>query len=296
MNNDIPKIIYYCWFGGDKPNNVLNCINNWKEKLPDYNIVEVNDKTVDLFNIESELKNNLWFKICYENKIWAYVSDYVRLKVLYKNGGVYFDTDITVEKDIDDLLMKNKLVLGWQDKQEIAGGVIITPKENPIIAKMLEFYKEKIFKEKIYTIPQIITFTLKNTYILNSFDEITENDDIIIFPPQYFYPIPVGLKEYNNIYNERSYTIHWWNNSWGKSNIDYFLRNKHKMDLDTLLKYCFNEITIINNPFLKITKLLKQFSITLDFSYLIKLRFKYYGKHRYLTVFVAGIQIRLFRM
>ena len=115
----VHKKIYYCWFGGEKPTKVLECINNWKEKLPDYEIIEINDKNNELFDVEKECQNNLWFKTCYENKMWAYVADYARLKVLYERGGVYFDTDITVEKDITDLLAKNKLVLGWEDKYSI---------------------------------------------------------------------------------------------------------------------------------------------------------------------------------
>lgn len=36
---NIPKVVYYCWFGGEKPQSVLNCINNWKEKLSNYEII-----------------------------------------------------------------------------------------------------------------------------------------------------------------------------------------------------------------------------------------------------------------
>ena len=55
----LSKTIYYCWFGGSKPQNVLDCINNWKEKLPAYQIIEINEHNKELFDVEKECQNNL---------------------------------------------------------------------------------------------------------------------------------------------------------------------------------------------------------------------------------------------
>jgi len=47
----IPKIIHYCWFGGNEmPPLVQKCINSWKEYLPDYEFKLWNEET---FNISS---------------------------------------------------------------------------------------------------------------------------------------------------------------------------------------------------------------------------------------------------
>lgn len=293
MTNPVPQKIYYCWFGSEKPQKVLNCINNWKETLPDYEIIEINEHNKELFNVEQECKRNLWFKTCYENKMWAYVADYVRLKVLYEHGGVYFDTDITVEKNITKLLNKNKLILGWEDKLNINVAVCIVAVENPLIKEMLDFYNEEIWHSKLYTIPQIATYVIKKHYSLNPSTEITENDDILILPQEYFYPIPIGLKERENFVTPNTYTIHWWDASWCKSNVDYFMRNKYKIKLEKLLKLCFKRKTIRNNPFIKIEKLYKKLKIELDFSYVFRFKHKYYNKKRYLTLFLFGCQIKL---
>lgn len=206
MTNPVPKKIYYCWFGNEKPQKVLDCINNWKETLPDYEIIEINEHDKKLFDVEQECKNNLWFKTCYENKMWAYVADYARLKVLYERGGVYFDTDITVEKDITELLNKNKLILGWEDKLNINIAVGVVVVGNPLIKEMLDFYNEEIWHSKLYTIPQITTYVIKKHYKLNPSTEITENKDILILPQEYFYPIPIGLKERDNYITPNTYT------------------------------------------------------------------------------------------
>ena len=39
--NEIPKLIHYCWFGGNElPDLALKCIESWKKYCPDYEIIE----------------------------------------------------------------------------------------------------------------------------------------------------------------------------------------------------------------------------------------------------------------
>ena len=44
----IEKKIHYVWFGNKKPEKVLNCINSWKKILPEYEIIEWNEKSFDV--------------------------------------------------------------------------------------------------------------------------------------------------------------------------------------------------------------------------------------------------------
>lgn len=84
----IPKIVHYCWFGmGKKTAIVEKCIQSWKNILPDYEIIEWNEDNFDI-------NMNQYVKEAYENKKYAFVSDYVRVHVLYNMGGIYFDTDV----------------------------------------------------------------------------------------------------------------------------------------------------------------------------------------------------------
>ena len=83
----IPKKIHYCWFGrGEKSKLTERCIKSWKKYCVDYEIIEWNEDNFDI-NIHP------YTKYCYENKKWAFLSDYVRLWVVEKYGGLYFDTD-----------------------------------------------------------------------------------------------------------------------------------------------------------------------------------------------------------
>ena len=108
----IPKRIFYVWGYGERKSQIANiCIENWRMMLPDFNIIEVNEKTPEWFDFDYEYNNNLWFKTVYDLKMWANVSDYIRCKVLYDYGGIYFDTDVTVYKDFSSLL-NHKMFIG----------------------------------------------------------------------------------------------------------------------------------------------------------------------------------------
>ena len=94
----IPKVIHYCWFGKNELSELnKKCIDSWKKFLPDYEIKEWNDSNYD-------------FSVCkyveeaYERKKYAFVSDYARFDILYKYGGLYFDTDVELINGIDDII------------------------------------------------------------------------------------------------------------------------------------------------------------------------------------------------
>src|SRR5690554_2001513 len=103
----IPKTIHYCWFGNKKkPKIVEECIVSWHKVLSDYEIKEWNETNVDL--------NGTFVKFTYSKKKWAFVSDYVRLSVLYNHGGIYLDTDMLFLKPLDSFL-ENDLFFGAEE-------------------------------------------------------------------------------------------------------------------------------------------------------------------------------------
>lgn len=79
----IPRVIHYCWFGGNElPESAVKCIESWKKYCPDYEIKEWNESNFDINECD-------YVREAYEAKRWAFVSDYARFKILYENGGVY---------------------------------------------------------------------------------------------------------------------------------------------------------------------------------------------------------------
>lgn len=103
----IPKIIHYCWFGrGEKPKLAKRCISSWEKYCPDYKIIEWNEDNFDV-------NCNAYTKWCYENKKYAFLSDYVRLLVVYEHGGIYFDTDVELIRNMD-FLLKDQAFFGFE--------------------------------------------------------------------------------------------------------------------------------------------------------------------------------------
>ena len=84
----IPKIIHYCWFGGNPlPESAKKCIDSWKKYCPNYEIREWNETNYDL-------SSNHYMEEAYSRKIWGFVPDYARLDIVYQHCLIYMDVDV----------------------------------------------------------------------------------------------------------------------------------------------------------------------------------------------------------
>lgn len=210
MPDKIPKIIHYCWFGrGEKPEIVKKCIQSWKNILTDYEIIEWNE---DNFDINS----NKYVKEAYENKKYAFVSDYVRVKALYDMGGIYLDTDVEVYKPLDKFLVKESF-WGFEEKNYIATSTIGARSGNKLIKQFLDFYEGKSYTEMAKDIEtstnvQIVTKIFKEIGFKMNGEKQTIDNIGTIYPQEYFSPY-----DYINYYNkktDKTYTIHHFYKSW----------------------------------------------------------------------------------
>lgn len=253
----IPKKIHYIWLGKNSHPNLMDiCINSWKEKLPSYKIEEWNEENLD-FDIT--IKKNRFLQECYKKKLWAFLSDYFRIKVLYEEGGVYLDTDMQIIKNIDNLL-DNDFFIGEESEGVISAGIIGVVPRHPLIKKILDFYEEEIWNEPIFTIPDIITKVINREYSLKkSGENIKIADRMIIYPSKYFYPYHFTEEFKYECIKSDTYGIHWWGKSWAqKKDLSklYFLEFKHykgikKIIVETLIltrtmKYVKNSKILIN--------------------------------------------------
>jgi hypothetical protein len=62
--------------------------------MPGYKIKRWDESNFDI-------NCNVYVQNAYKQKKYAFVSDYVRLKALYSEGGFYFDTDVELYKSLD---------------------------------------------------------------------------------------------------------------------------------------------------------------------------------------------------
>jgi mannosyltransferase OCH1-like enzyme len=160
------KYIHYCWFGNNKkPKLLKKCLKSWKKFLPEYEIMEWNEENFDI-NITK------FSKQAYEAKKWAFVSDVARIFALKEYGGIYLDTDMIIQKNIDDIIEKAEVFAGWESKYNVAVGILGAKNpNNKLINKIWDFYCNNEFSvENAYalSIPTLLTRILREDYNLES--------------------------------------------------------------------------------------------------------------------------------
>lgn len=209
--NNIPKVIHYCWFGGnEKPEIVKKCIQTWKKKMPEYTIIEWNEENFDI----SKFK---FTNSAYKFKKWAFVADYCRLWVLYNYGGIYLDTDMEILKPLDSFL-NEKSFTGVEDHENIAFGIWGCKKDDKFIKEILDYYEQIDFNSHIedlfkIAIPKVITEVAKQIGYIPKIGEIAYfGEEVAVYPTEVFYPKKSSWAE--AIITENTYTIHHYEGSW----------------------------------------------------------------------------------
>ena len=206
----IPKIIHYCWFGrGEKPELAKKCIASWKKSCPDFEICEWNEDNCDYLSIP-------FMAEAYAAKKYAFVSDVMRLIVLEQYGGVYFDTDVEVVRDISPLL-DDEGFIGFENDQFVNSGQVMAAKaHHPVIQAMIEEYKKLRFTNADGTTTPVGCPRL-NTDVMERFGLIRNGREqvvagIHVYSADYFNPMDSTTGKLTK--TENTYSIHWYSMSW----------------------------------------------------------------------------------
>ncbi len=129
----IPKKIHYVWVGGGaKSDDIKRCMATWKNHLKDYKIIEWNESNFDI-------SSNPFLEAAYKAKKWAYVSDYIRAKVIYDHGGIYLDTDVLILDNFDKFL-NHRAFVGFENPNFPFTAVFGAEAGHPFIKEMLNYY------------------------------------------------------------------------------------------------------------------------------------------------------------
>ena len=208
----IPKKIHFCWLGGNKkPRFLKKYIRSWKKYCPDYEIFEWNESNLDISSFP------LYTRQAYEQKKWAFVTDYIRLWIVYNYGGVYLDTDVELIRPIDDLLKKPSF-FGFEDSSFVATGLMFGgEKGNPIIKELMDDYLDRRFIKEdgsldIAPSPAVNTPIFEKHGIIrnNTYQEI--HGLAAVYPTEYFCPLGYYTGELK--ITENTYSIHHYKGTW----------------------------------------------------------------------------------
>lgn len=208
----IPKIIHYCWFGRNaKPELALKCIKSWQKYCPDYEIIEWNEDNFDINACP------LYVQDAYTAGLYAFVSDYARIKIVYDNGGIYLDTDVELIKSLDCLL-QNQAFFGFEDKKRVATGLGFgAEKEFHFLLEIMGDYNKVSFINddgsiNYTTCPDINTpVFLRHGLVQNNKKQLLDGG-ILILPTEYLCPINYHTDRLRKTH--RTISIHWFAKSW----------------------------------------------------------------------------------
>lgn len=265
----IPKIIHFCWFGGNPlPQLALECIASWRKFLPDYEIwawVEAGmapSKESLLCDKVMEFDVNCipYTAEAYKQKKYAFVSDYARFWVMYRFGGIYFDTDVEVIRPMEDIISQGNFMGFEQDPDgentpgryaprycfDVALGLGFgMTKEHPFMKKMIEHYHtlefEAVPSGDIAWYKTIVAYTteLLCAQGLRNVAGIQRLGDITVYPSEYFAPINAISGRLHITENTR--TIHRYMGSWANGG-KQSLKNRIRQMMPECLFFFINRI------------------------------------------------------
>lgn len=206
----IPKIIHYCWFGGNPlGEDAIKCIESWKKYCPDYTICRWDENNFDIAMYP-------YVKEAYDAKKWAFVTDVVRLQVVYEKGGIYLDTDVELIKSPDSLLEYSGF-FGFEDDHIATGLGFGAEPGNPIVKQMLEDYQKVHFIREDGTM-DLTPCPARNSLVLEQLGLKCDGSYQVIegvhfLPREYLCPIDWRSYEYTHM-TENTISIHHYNASW----------------------------------------------------------------------------------
>lgn len=209
----IPKIIHYCWFGRNPLTPLAQkCIASWRQFLPDYEIREWNEDNFDVNVVPYTAE-------AYKVGKYAFVSDYARFWVLYRFGGLYFDTDVEVIWTMEDIVEKGPF-MGFEllgEKMAVAPGLGLAAEPGlALYETILGRYGTMSFLlpdgsvNPYMMIPMVTNLLVQEG--LKGDGTIEHVAGIDIYPPDWFNPFDDALGKLHKTVNTR--TIHWYAKSW----------------------------------------------------------------------------------
>lgn len=179
----IPKIIHLCWFSNDPyPVEIKICLASWERILPDYTIRRWT--YADAMAIGCDFITE-----ALHAKKWAFAADAVRFYAIYKEGGVYMDSDMLIEKRFDSFIPQS----GFASFNELWGTLLlqaaflIGEKGNLFCKEVFEYYNQRHFllpdgSFDMLISPKIMTMIAEKKGYKREDVEQHLSDDIIIYP------------------------------------------------------------------------------------------------------------------
>ena len=205
----IPKIIHYCWFGGNPKTKLYRrCIASWYRFCPEYEIIEWNENNFDL-------TRHPYLQWCYDHGKWAFLCDFARLLILKEQGGIYLDTDVELLRALDGLLEYGAF-MSFENNTYINTGIGLgSEPAHPVLDVLLQPYLEmRPDRDGNFSLVPCPRLNTRVLLPLGLRQDGTKQQvcGAEILPADYMNPYddPTGRLQKT----ENTFSIHWYGKSW----------------------------------------------------------------------------------
>ena len=145
----IPKIIHYCWFGSGEMS-VLHrrCVESWKKYCPDYELKLWTEHNSDI--------DNDYCREAIIQRKWAFVADWVRFDVLYREGGIYLDTDLELVRSLDPILVYDGMVLASEAADVLGTAFLAGEAGSAVMARARDLILGELCAQHLFATSPVI--------------------------------------------------------------------------------------------------------------------------------------------
>lgn len=208
----IPKTIHYCWFSGKPiPEPLKKCMESWKKRCPDYEIVRWDEGNYDI-------SWNRYMQQAHARQKWGFIPDVARLDILYRYGGIYLDTDVELLRSLNELLYQPAFcgVEKWGTVN--FGGCSGAQAGNPVVKAILDSRKNAAFSDdngqlNLTTCGYYETIPLiKKGMAVNGKTQRIDGGLLTVYSSDFFHPFDYMSGETK--ITENTVSIHHFSGSW----------------------------------------------------------------------------------
>jgi hypothetical protein len=135
---NIPKVFHLIWLSSRQlPDGVKRNVDSWQHHNTDFQLKHWALEDVDL-------SDSMFARQALAHRKWAFVTDYLRLKILHDEGGIYLDSDVIVKGSFAAHL-HHECFISWEFSYLLGPHVIGGAPGNQVIGDWLNFLKDRSF-------------------------------------------------------------------------------------------------------------------------------------------------------
>lgn len=210
----IPKKIWTAWFSEEPmPQKIKQYIES--QKIAGYDHI-----VIDLKMIQSHFTKNTYVQQClnspFPKKKWVKLTDYIRMWVLYNEGGIFLDADVEVIQGRSfDSILNNEMFVG----NELGGGnyvlgtaLIGAKRKHPLIKEWMETVETNFRGDDDLCYASSMD-------LLNKIG-VKYQDKLTILPREYFYCIDTKEPLHSIVPADYTIAYHYGMKTWVDSTIE----------------------------------------------------------------------------